>query len=98
MLNALSKPKQVRKEMEQDWEGAQYWFHKKMGGEKKLAKLAMIMFQEAKRTKIDQCSEHIEWQSKNGNRWCIFLVIKFYEKANYPYPHLMGFCYYKTAA
>ena len=98
MLNALSKPKQVREEMEQDWEGAQYWFHKKMGGEKKLAKLAMIMFQEAKRTKIDQCSEHIEWQSKNGNKWCIFLVIKFYEKANYPYPHLMGFCYYKTAA
>ena len=28
MLNALSKPKQVREEMEQDWEGAQYWFHK----------------------------------------------------------------------
>lgn len=98
MLNALSKPKQVKKELEQDWEGAEYWFHKKMGGEKKLSKLAMTMFNTAKRTKIDQCSEPVEWKSKNGNKWCIFLVIKFYEKANYPFPHLMGFCYYKTAA
>lgn len=98
MLNALSKPKQVKKELEQDWEGAQYWFNKKMGGEKKLSKLAMTMFNAAKRTKTDQCSEHVGWQSNNGNKWCIFLVIKFYEKANYPFPHLMGFCYYKTAA
>lgn len=98
MLNALSKPKQVKKELEQDWEGAQYWFHKKMGGEKKLTSLAMAMYNKAKRTKIDQCSEPVEWESKNGNKWCIFLVIKFYEKANYPFPHLMGFCYYKTAA
>lgn len=98
MLNALSKPKQVREELEQDWEGAQYWFHKKMGGEKKLTSLAMAMYNKAKHTKIDQCSEPVEWESKNGNKWCIFLVIKFYEKANYPFPHLMGFCYYKTAA
>lgn len=99
MLNATSKPSQVMEEMNYDWERAERWFEKKMGGREKLKEYTQRLIEEAIRTKIDQCSEPIFWESKkNGNKWYTFLVIKYYKKVNFAYPHLMGFCYYKTAA
>ena len=38
MLDALSRPKQVSKEMNEDWDGAMYWFYKKQGREKEVKK------------------------------------------------------------
>lgn len=99
MLNATSKPSQVMKEINEDWERAERWFVKKMGGSEKLKDYTQRLIQEAIKTKIDQCSEPIPWLSmKYNNKWYMFLVVKYYKKVDFAYPHLMGFCYYKTAA
>ena len=98
MLNYKSKPKQVKKELSEEWDRAEYWFVKKMGGREKMTKLAAKMFQDSRRTKSDQCSEPVMWTSKGGNKWCMFLVIKYYKEVNFPFPHFMGFSYYETAA
>ena len=83
----------------QHWERAERWFVKKMGGSEKLKDYTQRLISEAIRTKIDQCSEPIPWLSmKYDNKWYMFLVVKYYKKVDFAYPHLMGFCYYKTAA
>ena len=53
MLNATSKPSQVMKEMDEDWERAERWFVKKMGGREKLKNYTQRLIREAIRTKID---------------------------------------------
>ena len=94
MLNATSKPSQVMKEINEDWERAERWFEKKMGGREKLKDYTQRLISEAIRTRIDQCSEPIPWLSmKYDNKWYMFLVVKYYKKVDFAYPHLMGFCY-----
>ena len=51
MLNATSKPSQVMKEINEDWERAERWFEKKMGGREKLKDYTQRLIQEAIKTK-----------------------------------------------
>lgn len=47
MLNATSKPSQVMKEINEDWERAERWFVKNMGGREKLRNYTQKLIQEA---------------------------------------------------
>lgn len=96
MLDALSRPKQVSKEMNEDWDGAMYWFYKKQGGEKEVKKKTIKLASQATYQKKNIYCEPIKWTSKNGNKWLIFFVFKYYESQKIAYPHLIGFVYYET--
>lgn len=98
MLNALSTPLQADKDTKREWYFASNAYYKYVGGAKKFKKLAERLLDKARETKKDQYTEPFVWDSKTGNHWYLFIVIRYYPKADDIYPHLMGFCYYETAA
>jgi hypothetical protein len=94
MINLSTPNKDILKELNEDYEKLGYWMKKKVGSEKKLAKLKDRIVREYHRTGKNQTSDPIEYISTNGNRW--YGYYRTFNIGGIVYAHSAGFCYYET--
>lgn len=94
MINLSTPNKELIAELNADYEKLDYWMKKKVGGEKKLARLKDMLIAKYYITRKTQTSEPVEYISSNGNKW--YGYFKTMKVGGLIYTHSVGFCYYET--
>lgn len=94
MVNLSTPNNELIHELNADYEKLGYWMKKKIGGEKKLARLQYQLILNYKITGKTQTSEPVEYISANGNKW--YGYYKTVKIGGIIYPNSLGFCYYET--
>lgn len=96
MINLSTPPNKLLEELLEDKIKAKYWFIKKIGGDRKLNSLMGSLITKSERSKKNEISDVIEYNSANGNRWLIFACARYYEEAYTSSTSIISFCYYET--
>lgn len=95
MINLSTPSQELLNELLNDYQKADYWLTKKLGGMKKQKELGDSLCYECILQKKDLAvSDPVEYISPNGNRWLMYVVARRYDDHFYTTP--MGFCYYET--
>lgn len=95
MINLSTPSQELLKELLADYDKADYWLTKKLGGMKKQKELSDKLALECiVKNKSFTVSDYVEYISPNGNRWIIYLTCRRYGDKTYTTP--LGFCYYET--
>ena len=95
MINLSTPSQELLKELLADYDKADYWLTKKLGGMKKQKELGdKLAYECIMKGKPFTVSDYVEYISPNGNRWIMYLSCRRYGDKTYTTP--LGFCYYET--
>ena len=95
MINLSTPSQELLKELLADYDKADYWLTKKLGGIKKQKELGdKLAYECIMKGKPFTVSDYVEYISPNGNRWIMYLSCRRYGDKTYTTP--LGFCYYET--
>lgn len=95
MINLSTPSQELLKELLADYDKADYWLTKKLGGMKKQKELGDKLALECiMKDKPFAVSDYVEYISPNGNRWIMYLSTRRFGDKTYTTP--LGFCYYET--
>lgn len=95
MINLNTPSDVLLNELIQDYDKAEYWLLKKLGGEKKTEELRKKLERECFiKNKDFATGDVVEYISPKGNRWLMYFCTQRYGKYYHTTPR--GFCYYET--